>query len=61
MLKKKTHIIVCREKNSFTRGLGKKIPTQTKSRIPLLKSQMVSPLSKVTLFLAEMLPIVYMY
>ena len=57
--KKKTYIVVYQEKKSFTRGLGKKILTQIKSPIPLLKSKMISPLSKMTPFLAEMLLIVY--
>lgn len=58
---KKTYIVVCQEKKSFTRGLGKKILTQIKSPIPLLKSKMISPLSKMTPFLAEMLLIVYIW
>ena len=57
--KKKTYIVVCQEKKSSTRGLGKKILIQIKSPIPLLKSKMISPLSKMTPFLAEMLLIVY--
>ena len=44
MLEKNLVPLYVREKNYITRGLGKKILTQTKSHPPPLKSQMVGPL-----------------
>ena len=43
LAKNLAYTVVCQEKNSITRGLGKKVLSKPYHPYPRLKSQMVSP------------------